>query len=284
MTGSAASARAGRPNLIRGLVAACHPVPTVAVTAVTVLLAAGVGLSASRVVLIGAAVLTGQLSIGWSNDRIDAARDRATGRTDKPTATGRISVEVLTVAAGLALAATVALSALLHVQAAIAALLLVAAGWAYNLGLKSTVFSGAAYIVGFGALPAAPYLALPGHPWPPWWVPVVGALLGFGAHFANVLPDLREDAAMGVRGLPHRLGPRAGVIVMAASLAAASVVVGFGPESASTAFALSASAAGLLGAAAAAVAAARAPDGPVAFRITLAIAVLDVALLIVVAS
>jgi 4-hydroxybenzoate polyprenyltransferase len=113
---------------------------------------------------------------------------------------------------------------------------------------------------------------------------VVGALLGFGAHFANVLPDLRADAATGVRGLPHRLGPRAGVVVMAISLAAASVVLGFGPESASTAFALTASAAGILGAVASATAAARAPDSPVAFRITLAIALLDVALLIAVVS
>jgi 4-hydroxybenzoate polyprenyltransferase len=141
-----------------------------------------------------------------------------------------------------------------------------------------------AYLVGFGSLPAAPYLAKPGHPWPPWWVPLVGALLGFGAHFANVLPDLKDDAATGVRGLPHRLGPRAGVIVMAASLAAASVVLGIGPASASTAFAVSASVTGLLAAAAAGIAAVRAPDSPVAFRITMAIAVLDVGLLLAVAT
>jgi 4-hydroxybenzoate polyprenyltransferase len=284
MTSPATSTPAARPSVVRGLAGACHPAPTVAVTTVTVLLAAGVGLGASQVVLVGAAVFTGQLSIGWSNDRIDAARDRATGRTDKPTATGRIPVPALTVAAASALAATIVLSALLPFRAAIAALLLVAAGWAYNLGLKGTVFSGIAYLVGFGALPAAPYLAKPGHPWPPWWVPVVGALLGFGAHFANVLPDLKDDAAMGVRGLPHRLGPRAGVIVMAASLAAASVVLGVGPASASTAFAVTASAAGLLAATVAAVAALRFPDSAAAFRITMAIAVLDVGLLIAVAA
>jgi len=37
---------------------------------------------------------------------------------------------------------------------------------------------------------------------------VAAALLGFAAHFANVLPVLRADAATGVRGLPQRLGPR----------------------------------------------------------------------------
>jgi 4-hydroxybenzoate polyprenyltransferase len=272
------------PNKARALLLACHPGPSAVVTIVAIVLGFTLGYGPLRLILLGTAVLTGQLSIGWSNDRIDAARDRATGRTDKPTATGRIPAPALTVAAASALAATIVLSALLPFRAAIAALLLVAAGWAYNLGLKGTVFSGIAYLVGFGALPAAPYLAKPGHPWPPWWVPVVGALLGFGAHFANVLPDLKDDAAMGVRGLPHRLGPRAGVIVMAASLAAASVVLGVGPASASTAFAVSASAAGLLAATVAAVAALRFPDSASAFRITMAIAVLDVGLLIAVAA
>jgi 4-hydroxybenzoate polyprenyltransferase len=284
MTGPGTSPPTDRRSRLRGLAGACHPAPTAAVTTVTILLAAGVGLSAGRVILIGAAVFTGQLSIGWSNDRIDAARDRAAGRTDKPTATGRVAVPALTVAAASALAATVVLSALLPLKAAIAALLLVAAGWAYNLGLKSTVFSGAAYLVGFGALPAVPYLAKPGHPWPPWWGPAVGALLGFGAHVANVLPDLKDDAATGVRGLPHRLGPRTSVIVMAAALAAASVVLGIGPASASRAFAIGASAAGLLAASATAVVAVRAPDSPAAFRITMAIALLDVGLLIAVAT
>lgn len=274
-----------RPReLVRGLAGACHPVPTLAVTTVSVLLAIGVGLTAGRVVLLGAAVLTGQLSIGWSNDRIDAARDSYAARSDKPAASGRVPLAAVTAAAALALLATAVLSALLGPPAAMAALTLVAAGWLYNLGLKATVLSGLPYLIGFGALPAVPYLASPGHPWPPWWVPVTGALLGFGAHFANVLPDLRDDAATGVRGLPQRLGPRAGVVVMAAVLASASVVLGLGPSSASVAFALTASAVGLIGAAAAAIAAALTPESPAAFRITLALAVLDVVLVIAIAA
>ena len=35
------------------------------------------------------------------------------------------------------------------------------------------------------------------------------AALGSAAHFVNVLPDLADDAATGVHGLPHRLGPLA---------------------------------------------------------------------------
>lgn len=280
MTGAAATRRGWAT--VRGLAGACHPVPALAVTVVAVVLAVGVGLDAPGVVLLGAAVLTGQLSIGWSNDWVDAARDRAVGRTDKPAATGTVSVTEVAVAATLALAATIGLSSALGLPAGVALLAGVVAGWAYNLGLKSTVWSGATYVVAFGALPAAPYLASPGQPWPPWWVPVVGALLGLAAHFANVLPDLRADARTGVRGLPHRLGARRGVIVMAAALAAASVVLGTAPATTTWPFAVGAAGAGLVLAATAAVAATRAPHSPAAFRLTLAIAVLDVGLLLVV--
>ena len=284
MTGSVNAAKMRRGELLRGLAGACHPAPTVAVTTVSALLAVGVGLSMGRVVLVAAAVLTGQLSIGWSNDRIDAACDRSTGRSDKPVASGQVLPAMVATAAAAALLATIVLSALLGPFAAGAALTLVASGWAYNLGLKATVFSGVPYLVGFGALPAVAYLALPGHTWPPWWAPVTGALLGFGAHFANVLPDLRADEATGVRGLPQRLGARTGVIVMAAALAGASVVLGFVPASVSMAYSLVASAGGIFGAATAAIAAIRNPDSPAAFRITLLIAVFDVGLLLAIAA
>lgn len=274
----------GTRRLTLGLAAACHPAPTVAVTAVAALLAAGVGLSPGRIALFAAAVLTGQLSIGWSNDRIDSARDKATGRADKPATTGRVPVDALWPAALAALATTAVLSALLGWRAGLAALLLVAAGWAYNLGLKATQLSGLAYVIGFGALPAAPYLALPGHPWPPWWAPATGALLGLGAHFANVLPDLLDDANTGIRGLPQRLGRRRGILAMTSTLAGASLVLGFGPGDVSLALGVTATVAGLVAAGTAAVLASRNPDSSAAFRLTLAIAVLDVALFLVVTS
>jgi 4-hydroxybenzoate polyprenyltransferase len=265
--------------LIRGLAAACHPGPSVAVTTVAVLLAVVVDLRAGRVVLLGAAILTGQLSIGWSNDRIDAARDTATGRRDKPAASG-LPLDAIAIAAGLALGATVVLSLLLGLAAATAALLGVAAGWAYNLGLKASVFSAVTYLIAFAALPAVPYFASPGHPWPPWWAPVAGGLLGVGAHFANVIPDLRADAATGVRGLPQRLGLRRSVMVTAGSLAAASIVLGFGPGQSSILLDVTVAALGVAGAVAAAAAAARRPETATAFRITMLMALLDVTVLI----
>jgi 4-hydroxybenzoate polyprenyltransferase len=56
--------------------------------------------------------------------------------------------------------------------------------------------------------------------------------LGVAAHLANVLPDLREDAATGVRGLPHRLGAKRTALGGVAALLAASVVILLGPPGA----------------------------------------------------
>jgi 4-hydroxybenzoate polyprenyltransferase len=196
------------------------------------LLGLGVGLEGGRLVLLVLAVLAGQLSIGWSNDALDAQRDAVTGRTDKPAAVGRVTTRQLWWAAGLSAATTVLLSVPLGPGAV--QLLLPAAGWAYNLGLKGTWWSGAAYGVGFAALPASPWLSLADPQAPPWWAPVAGALLGLGAHVANVLPDLEDDLAAGVRGLPHRLGARLSLLLMASALVAAVLVTGFGPDDGDT--------------------------------------------------
>jgi 4-hydroxybenzoate polyprenyltransferase len=188
-------------------------------------LAITAGHSARGVLLVGTAVLTGQLSIGWLNDLLDAPRDRAVGRRDKPVVSGAVTVGVLRVATALAVVACVALSLLSGLVAGAVHLVAVSAGWAYDLGGKSTWWSVLPYVVCFGLLPAFVVLALPGAPWPPWWLPVAGALLGAGAHFANVLPDLDDDAATGVRGLPHRVGAPASRVAAAVLLLAATSVV-----------------------------------------------------------
>ena len=85
------------------------------------------------------------------------------------------------------------------------------------------------YLVAFGLLPAFVVVALPGHPAPPAWLVGAGALLGGGAHFANVLPDLADDAATGVRGLPHRLGAGRSAAAAAFLLLGATLTLVFGP-------------------------------------------------------
>jgi 4-hydroxybenzoate polyprenyltransferase len=207
------------------LIRASHPGPSLAVTAISAGLAALAGLGLGTGIVLTFAVLTGQLSIGWANDRIDANRDRMVQRRDKPMATGEVTSAAINVAIGAAVAATVVLSLSLGYRAGLVALLTVACGWAYNLGLKNTVWSAVPFAAAFGLLPAIATLARPDPRWPAAWAIVAGALLGVAAHFANVLPDLRDDAATGVRGLPHRLGARASLVVVAGLLVAASAVI-----------------------------------------------------------
>lgn len=211
------------------LALACHPGPTVAVTAFSVAMAAGAGAPARTTVLVGAAILAGQLSVGWSNDWIDAARDAAVGRVDKPVGTGRLEVSTVRTAALVAAAACVVLSFALGWRAGLVHLATVASAWAYNLRLKSTVWSWAPYAFSFGFLPLAIALALPGAPVAAWWAMVAGALLGIGAHGANVVPDLQDDRATGVSGLPHRVGGPATSIGTAFALVAATVVLVLAP-------------------------------------------------------
>jgi 4-hydroxybenzoate polyprenyltransferase len=200
------------------------------VTLLTALLAWSVGHAPGRALLVTSAVLTGQLSIGWSNDLVDAARDRAVGRADKPLATGAVSERVTRIACGTALAACVALSLACGLASGLVHLLLgVASGWAYNLWFKRTVLSPLPYAVAFGALPAVVTLALPDPTLPPAWVVGTGALLGVGAHLLNALPDLADDEATGVRALPHALGADVVRWLAPAVLLLGTVVAAYGP-------------------------------------------------------
>lgn len=259
------------------LVRACHPEPTAAVTALSVALAASAGLG-GRALLVGAAFLTGQLSVGWSNDWVDAARDVRTGRSDKPVARGELAVGTVRVAALLAAAACVPLSLALGLRAGLLHLAAVAAAWAYNVRLKATPWSWAPYAFSFGAVPSIVTLAVDDGAGAPWWATAAGALLGVGAHLVNVLPDLDDDLATGVRGLPHRLGARRSAAAAAALLLGAALLLALGPERPGTV-----AVAAVAGAAAATTWGlwrGRVPGSRDPFRAAIVVAVLSVGLLV----
>lgn len=212
------------------LLAACHPLPTLAVTVLTAMLAAAYGHTVRTAAPLVVAVLLGQLTIGWSNDLIDRGRDRAAGRADKPLARGDLPPRTVWRAIVIAGIGCVAASVACGPPAALTHLCLgVAAGWAYNLGLKRTVWSPVPYAVAFGTLPLLVTLAGPHGGRPPGWAMAAGALIGVGAHLLNALPDLADDARTGVRGLPQRLGRRGVQVSAPAVLFAASAVVVLGP-------------------------------------------------------
>jgi 4-hydroxybenzoate polyprenyltransferase len=195
---------------VRALLIASHPGPSLAITAMAALLAAQAAPHGVGPVLVAPAMLATQFSVGWSNDVFDAGRDAAVGRTDKPVATGAISARAVWIAAVTSLVAALAMSAALSAATAVINAVMIGAGWAYNAGLKSTLASGLMYLTGFGLIPAYAASTLPGHPAPRWWVTAAAALVGLGAHFANVLPDLAGDRATGVNGLPQQVAARWG--------------------------------------------------------------------------
>jgi 4-hydroxybenzoate polyprenyltransferase len=211
------------------LLLASHPGPTVVVTVVVTGLGIGLGYPPGRLLLLALAILFGQLSIGWSNDWLDAARDAAVERSDKPAARGDVSVATVRAAAFTALVVALLLTLGLGAGALVTHAVAIASGWAYNLGLKATASSWVPFAVAFGLLPAIATLGQEQPAWPQWWVYAAGALLGVAAHVTNVLPDLEDDARTGISGFPHRLGARRSGLLAFGALAVATLLITFGP-------------------------------------------------------
>ena len=176
-----------------------------------------------------AAVLAGQLFVGWTNDYLDREQDRLSGRTDKPLVAGLVPAGRVRVAAVVALAACVPLSLANGLAAGAVHLAAVALASIYNAGLKSTPASFVPYLVCFGLVPAFITLGLhPGH-LPPAWATAGAALLGAGGHFTQVLPDIEADRRLGIRGLPQLLGVRGSTVAAALLLAGSALLILLGP-------------------------------------------------------
>jgi len=210
------------------LLRACHFQPTLAVTAIATTLAVSAGRGTGSV-WVALAVLSGQLSVGWSNDYLDRDRDRMAGRADKPIVAGRVTAHTVGVAAVIAAVLCVPLSMMSGWRAGSTHVAAVAVAWAYNGWLKNTVASVVPFTLAFGVLPAFVTLGLPGHPWPPAWATIAAGLMGTGAHFVNTLPDFGGDAGTGVRGLTHRIGPGMSLFLGGLFMASATAVLAVAP-------------------------------------------------------
>ena len=196
------------------LVLSCHPLPAAAMTVALTIAAALTGRSGPECLLVAATVLTGQLTIGWINDLVDADRDRATGRRDKPVAMGWIDPGTVGFATACAVLLVIPLSVANGTAAGIAHLAAVLSAWTYDFYFKRNPLSWLPYAVSFGLLPAfLSYGGLGGgmHGSPPTVaMTVLAALLGIGIHFLNALPDLVEDNEQGLRHLPLLIALRIG--------------------------------------------------------------------------
>jgi 4-hydroxybenzoate polyprenyltransferase len=219
--------KAALPTAI-ALARACHPEPTLAVTTLATVLAVSAGRGAGSA-WVTAAVLCGQLSVGWGNDYLDRDRDRLARRAEKPLASGRLDPALVRGAAWVALGLALLLSLASGPAATGVHLLALLMAHLYNLGLKSSPFSVVPYAVAFAQLPAFITLGLASPHLPPLWAVAAAALIGAAAHFTQTLPDLPLDSSTGTKGLPHRLGARGSLVVVGVLLAAGALAAALGP-------------------------------------------------------
>jgi len=169
--------------------------------------------SISKSAEIALSIFFGQLFVGWTNDLIDFPRDSQASRIKKPLVSGIITKRMLKISICLALASAITASLLgpLGIKGSLIHMLGLLSATAYNLKLKSTVFSVVPYIVSFGALPWAIYSAAGSSP--SIWLVLAFMLFTSAFHFFNVLKDLDADIEQDVMGLPQVLGRNKSIFV-----------------------------------------------------------------------
>ncbi|SCY53523.1 1,4-dihydroxy-2-naphthoate octaprenyltransferase [Microbacterium sp. LKL04] len=210
---------------VRALWGATHPGPSLVVTVLSLALGVAAGLEPWRIVVLVVAVFAGQIFVGLSNDAIDLFRDATVGRADKPLVRGDTRVRTAWIAALIALGVALILSAVLGWAMLIAHVIALAFAWSYNAGLKATPLSLVPFLVSFGIFPSLATLSAPVPQTAAVWASFAGAMLGAAVHLTNVLPDLEDDRRTGVRGLPHRIGPSASVVLAVAGIVIAAIAV-----------------------------------------------------------
>ena len=199
---------------VLGLLKASHFGPTVLVVTISFLLALS-QFSAIKSFEIACAILAGQCVVGWTNDLLDYPLDLAAGRKKKPLVAGDISQSFLKKSLFIALicALTFSLIGPLGLKGSAIHLLGIGSATAYNFGLKKTLVSLLPYVISFGAMPWAVYVAAGRTP--PAWLYLGFIAFASAFHFLNVLKDLNWDISQGVLGLPQRLGKRKSIAIAA---------------------------------------------------------------------
>ena len=197
-----------------GLVKASHFGPTVLVVTISFLLALS-QFSAIKSFEIACAILAGQCVVGWTNDLLDYPLDLAAGRKKKPLVAGDISQSFLknSIFIALIFALTLSLMGPLSFKGTSIHALGIASATAYNFGLKKTLVSLLPYVISFGAMPWAVYVAAGSTP--PAWLYLGFIAFASAFHFLNVVKDLNWDISQGVLGLPQRLGKRKSIAIAA---------------------------------------------------------------------
>ena len=209
---------------IFGLLRASHFGPNLLVTLISYFFASLYWWEGPAIV-IAIGVFCGQLVVGWSNDIIDYQDDLLHNRMKKPLVSGQISLKLLQnyLRVMVPLAIVINLFGPLGFVGGGLSVLAIGLAVAYNIYFKFTVFSWLPYAIAFGSLPSC--MALSKAQAPELWMWLGGAILGTAAHFLNVIKDMDQDQASGIKGLPQRVGTKASVVTAIALFAAAVALI-----------------------------------------------------------
>jgi 4-hydroxybenzoate polyprenyltransferase len=205
---------------IVGLAKASHFGPSLLVTALSYFFAQLYWQPGSALI-IALGFFSGQLIVGWSNDLIDYADDLSHQRINKPLVAGLISRKFLQSWLAVMIPVALVINFFGPLGFIGGGLSIFAIVWAlgYNFYFKFNIFSPLPYAVAFAILPSC--MAFSQDKTPPTWMWLGGALFGMAAHFLNVLKDMDQDHASGIKGLPQRCGKTGSII-------AATILIAFG--------------------------------------------------------
>lgn len=206
------------PRRALGLLLVTHPIPSamyVVAVALFALLAAAASHRPLDPWLLArtlAGVACAQIAIGTLNDYRDRELD-ARSKPSKPLVSGLVTPRMALAQVLVATLLVLVLFTPLGPLPLLLGVLIEGLGVAYDLWFKGTLVSGLLYAIYFPLIPLLAWTVFGRYqPFLPWILPV-GAVLGLAMNIANSLPDLEADLAAGVRGLPHLLGLRLGLLL-----------------------------------------------------------------------
>jgi 4-hydroxybenzoate polyprenyltransferase len=187
---------------------------------VTVVLAVLAGGTTQVVLLLGAAMLGFQSSIGATNDLADRVEDARRGAR-KPILAGQIGLPTARLVAVAGAMVGLGLSAVVGPGATLVGAVGLMTGIAYDLWLRPRGLEVVAYAIAIPALLVYAWSGAAGT-LPPGGLALVAlaASIGPGLYLANALVDVDLDTLDGARGLVPRLGQRGSVASLALVVAA----------------------------------------------------------------
>ena len=200
---------------------------TMVVLASTVSLA--LGLTGWNILFVIIATASGQASVGWVNDLLDAQVDRTLDRKTKPVVRHSLNPETLRLPITIALLLAIPFSFLAAGWVGgLAHLAAIGSAQLYNRYLSRTVWSWLPYAISFSLLPIFCWQAVSRDIWPSWNIVLISNLVGVIAHLFNALPDLDIDKRVGYGGLVVYLGKKKSLVLLATlSVALVALLVQF---------------------------------------------------------